>query len=154
MAPKVKEDIEIKGDSRDVSSLEEKDRNFKILEVFEDEEHDVEVDLEGELIAALEELSIDRNKNKILSKKLNEYEDQLEDLCIQLQKVEKTQACNKYDEELASLKVQLEAAHAKEEALGLHIEQCDRHEEIANKVIKDLKLQVEEFRIIEEALKL
>jgi len=99
-------------------------------------------------------LSIERKKNKILSKRLNEYEDQLEDLCIQLQKVEKTQACNKNDEDLTSLKAQLEAAHAKEEALGLHIEQCDRHEEIANKVIKDLKLQVEESRIIEEALKL
>jgi len=85
---------------------------------------------------------------------LNEYEDQLEELCIQLQKVEKTQACDKYDKELASLKVQLEATHAKEEALGLHIEQCNKHEEIANKVIKDLKLQVEEYRITEEALKL
>ena len=38
--------------------------------------------------------------------------------------------------------------------MGVHIEQCNRHEEIANKVIKDLKLQVEESRIIEEALKL
>jgi len=43
---------------------------------------EAKVDLEGELIAALEELSIERKKNKKLSKKLNEYEDQLEDLCI------------------------------------------------------------------------
>jgi len=75
MALEVKEDIEIKGDSRDVSSLEEKDRNFTILEVSEDEELDAEVDMEGELIVALEELSIERKKSKILSKKLNEYED-------------------------------------------------------------------------------
>ena len=48
----------------------------------------------------------------------------------------------------------MEATHVKEEALGLHIEQYNRHEEIANQVIKDLKLQVEESRINEEALKL
>jgi len=75
MDPKMKEDIKIKEDSRDVSSLEEKDRNFKISKVSEDEELDDEVDLEGELIATLEELSIERKKNKILSKKLNDYED-------------------------------------------------------------------------------
>jgi len=40
------------------------------------------------LIAALEELSIERKKNKRLSKNLNEYGDQLEDLCIQPHKAE------------------------------------------------------------------
>lgn len=143
----MKEDIEIKGDTRYVNSLEEKDRNFEILEVCEDEKLDAKVDLEWELIAALEELSIER-KNKRLSKKLNEYGDQLEDLCIQIQKVEKPQACiygesyNKYDEELVRLKDQLEATQAKEEALRLHIERCNKCEEIASKVVQDLKLQV------------
>lgn len=40
------------------------------------------------MIAALEELSIERKKNKRLSKNLNEYGDQLEDLCIQPHKAE------------------------------------------------------------------
>jgi len=91
-------------------------------EEIDEEQVEGEVDMEGELIVALEELSIERKKNKKLFKKLNEYEDQLEDLCIQLQKVEKTQACRKYDKEIASLKVQLEATHVKEEVLSLHIE--------------------------------
>ena len=41
-------------------------------EEIDEEEVEAEVDIEGDLIAALEELSIKRKKNKKLSKKLNE----------------------------------------------------------------------------------
>jgi len=49
--------------------IEDKKKKPKDIEESKDDELDVEVNLEGELIVALEELDIERGKNKRLSKK-------------------------------------------------------------------------------------
>lgn len=82
-----------------------------------------------------------------MSNKLNEYDNQFEYFCIQIHKskmVEESlkaqvsysiKSCNESNEGIASLKTQLEA-------LRLNVEKCNKHEEISNKFIKYLKLQV------------
>lgn len=67
---KMKEDIEIKGDSSDVFIIEERDQNSKILEESKDEEIEAVVDLEVKLIVTLEDLDAERRKNKKHSKKI------------------------------------------------------------------------------------
>jgi len=80
---KMKEDIEIKGDSSNVF-------------VKEDEEIEAVVDLEAELIAALEDLDVERWKNKKNSKKIKELNLQkerdveiIEEMSIKVAKTDK-----------------------------------------------------------------
>lgn len=77
--------------------------------------------MEGELIVVLEDLSIERNKNTRLSKKLQEYGDKIENLCLQLEAYKK--------------KKQILRSYMDDK-----FEACNKHEEETKKVVSDLKL--------------
>ena len=71
------------------------------------------MDLEGELISALEELNKERNKNKILKKKLSKIKESTQDSTIS-EEIKKA---------FMDLKVKLEEAKMIEESLRKQLEQ-------------------------------